>query len=521
MSSRFKIFFDFLMSLYRKYRPQSFGNLVGQEHIRTTLTNALKNQKVAHAYLFTGPRGTGKTSTARLMAKAINCQSLQNSEPCEKCDICRDISEGRLIDLIEIDAASNRGIDEIRDLREKINFAPTRAKNKVYIIDEVHMLTKEAFNALLKTLEEPPSHVYFILATTEVHKIPETILSRCQRFDFKRIDQKTLVDRLGFIAKEEKIEAENDALEAISRYAQGGLRDAIGLLEQLSVNGKLTFTRVNDVLGISKQASLENLFELLKKKDAVNALKELGALYDEGYDLNQFNKDFLEYLRQKMLVNSNLDVRTRTAAMTWILKMLENFQQSYEQMRFSTIPQLPLEVAIVQSCLEGALIQDTPITPSASPIPVERPHQNINSTAKIEVQIEPEEKKKPEFIEPTVSIDLTFDQIKKDWPKILNGLQNVIARRTVSMGFLVSLDGNVLRMTFQTQFHLEKIKETAVRMDIEKTLENHFKVSIKFVPELAQGIIRPVSTDAAAESAPIDETASQLLEMLGAELIQS
>lgn len=252
------------ISLYRKYRPQNFENLVGQNHVRTILINAIKRGEVAHAYLFTGPRGTGKTSTARLIAKALNCTDLRNEyDPCDECEFCKDINDGRLIDLIEIDAASNRGIDEIRDLKEKINYSPTRGNCKVYIIDEVHMLTKEAFNALLKTLEEPPEHSFFVLATTEVHKIPNTIISRCQRFDFRRIGDEDLLGRLKFVVEQEGFEASDEALKMVVDNANGGGRDAIGLLEQLVVDGKLNIGIMKNVLGTAGRKIVGDFKEAL------------------------------------------------------------------------------------------------------------------------------------------------------------------------------------------------------------------------------------------------------------------
>ena len=229
------------MSLYLKYRPQNFSTLVGQEHAKKTIQSALKSQSLSHAYLFCGPRGTGKTSLARILAKGLNCTSpVAEIEPCNQCEICQSINAGKLVDLIEIDAASNRGIDEIRELREKIVFSPSQAKTKVYIIDEVHMLTKEAFNALLKTLEEPPSHAYFVLATTEAHKIPETIVSRCQQFSFSRIDVTDISRRLEEIAQNEGAKFEKNALDLIAKLSSGGLRDAIGLLEQMMTAGEVT-----------------------------------------------------------------------------------------------------------------------------------------------------------------------------------------------------------------------------------------------------------------------------------------
>ncbi|OGJ54496.1 DNA polymerase III, subunit gamma and tau, partial [Candidatus Peregrinibacteria bacterium RIFOXYC2_FULL_33_13] len=253
------------ISLYRKYRPQRFFDLVGQEHIVKVLTNGVKTNNVSHAYLFCGPRGTGKTSCARIVAKVLNCTDVKEGEPCLECNFCLDTQEGKLIDLLEIDAASNRGIDEIREIREKIKFLPTHGGKKIYIIDEVHMLTKEAFNALLKTLEEPPTHAHFILATTESHKVPETIISRCQRFDFRRINDTDIIKRLQFIAHEENIEAEEDALKLIAKNAQGGLRDAISFLEQMVDGGKITLDGVKDSLGYIGFKTVELFCEYLFK----------------------------------------------------------------------------------------------------------------------------------------------------------------------------------------------------------------------------------------------------------------
>ena len=240
-------------ALYRKWRSRTFEDIVAQDHVTHTLANALHSGRIAHAYLFTGPRGTGKTSTARLLAKAANCLGPEDGpRPCNQCPICQAVDEGRLIDLIEIDAASNRGIDEIRDLREKVNFRPNEARYKVYVIDEVHMLTNEAFNALLKTLEEPPGHVIFVLATTEPHKIPATVLSRCQRFDFRRIPAADIVGRLRYIAEQEGILVKDDALAFIARQATGSLRDAISLLDQLVAYGEETVSveQVQQILGL-------------------------------------------------------------------------------------------------------------------------------------------------------------------------------------------------------------------------------------------------------------------------------
>lgn len=335
------------MSLYLKYRPQDFANVVSQSHVVKTLENTLKQNQLAHAYLFCGPRGTGKTSMARIVAKSLNCTNRQpdSAEPCHNCQICSDINQGRLVDLIEIDAASNRGIDEIRELREKIVFTPTQAKAKVYIIDEVHMLTKEAFNALLKTLEEPPEHAYFILATTEAHKIPETIVSRCQQFTFKRIENTDIVGRLSYISKQEGIEADENALFLIAKAAHGGMRDAIGLLEQMAASGPVTYEATSVQLGVSGHVVMEKIEDALMNQDPAKAIQLLGQIHAQGKSLNAFLEEWVNHLREQML--SNLDDQV---GVNQYIQWIELFTTARQQLSQAIIPQLPIEIAIVRAC---------------------------------------------------------------------------------------------------------------------------------------------------------------------------
>ena len=298
------------VALYRKWRPQGFDALVGQEAVRTALTNALETGRIAHAYLFAGPRGTGKTSTAKILAKAVNCEQGPTPNPCNKCQNCVRINEGTSMDVFEIDAASNRGIDEIRDLREKVAFAPVSGRYKVYIIDEVHMLTTEAFNALLKTLEEPPPHVIFILATTEPHKIPATIHSRCQRFDFRRVTDADIVKRLREVADGSGIAADDDALQLIAVQADGGMRDALSLLDQCGVMAeRVTAETVRSVLGIVGREALRELVKAIGKGQVPKALELLETLLAGGKDVKQIITELAEYLRAVLLYKASPDYR--------------------------------------------------------------------------------------------------------------------------------------------------------------------------------------------------------------------
>ena len=293
-------------ALYRRYRPQTFAQVVGQEPVTRTLRNAIANGQVAHAYLLSGTRGTGKTSIARLIAKAVNCRKAKDAEPCDACASCVAIREGRFLDLIEIDAASNRGIDEMRDLREKVRFAPSDGQYKVYVIDEAHQLTPEAFNALLKTLEEPPPHVIFVLATTEPQRIPATIVSRTQRFDLRRIPHRGTVQQLAEIAKAEGWTVDAAALETISRHAQGSLRDAEGILDQVAsfTGGKVTAAEVGELLGLSDWEETSRLFEALAANDGAAGVRLVGELVDNGLDLRSFVRRAMEHTRALVLVRA-------------------------------------------------------------------------------------------------------------------------------------------------------------------------------------------------------------------------
>ena len=294
-------------ALYRKYRSQTFSQLVGQEIVAKTLKQAVEQEKISHAYLFSGPRGTGKTSVAKIFAKAMNCPNQEGGEPCNNCYICQAVTDGSLEDVIEMDAASNNGVDEIRDIRDKSTYAPSIAQYKVYIIDEVHMLSTGAFNALLKTLEEPTPNVVFILATTELHKIPATILSRVQRFEFKSIRTQDIRDHIFHILEKEGIAYETEAVEIIARRAEGGMRDALSILDQalsLTQDAKLTTAVSEEITGTISLSALDNYVAALAQKDVTRALENLNLIFDNGKSMTRFVTDLLQYLRDILIVQT-------------------------------------------------------------------------------------------------------------------------------------------------------------------------------------------------------------------------
>lgn len=356
-------------ALYRKFRPDSFTDVKGQDAIVQTLKNQIKADRIGHAYLFCGTRGTGKTTIAKILAKTVNCEHPVDGNPCNECASCRAIADGSSMNVIEIDAASNNGVDNIREIREEVAYSPTEGRYKVYIIDEVHMLSIGAFNALLKTLEEPPSYVIFILATTEAHKIPITILSRCQRYDFKRISIQTIADRLTELMQEEKVEVEERAIRYIAKKADGSMRDALSLLDQciaFYLGQKLTYDHVLDVLGAVDTEVFSRMLRLILKKDVTSLMQCLEELVMQGRELGQFVTDFTWYLRNLLLLKTSDDIEDVLDVSTENMKLLQEeagmvredalmryiriFSELSNQMKYESSKRLALEIALIKQC---------------------------------------------------------------------------------------------------------------------------------------------------------------------------
>ncbi len=500
---------------YRKWRPQTLSEVVGQEPVTQTLRHAVESGKIAHAYLFCGPRGTGKTSMARILAKAVNCPSKSGGEPCNACDMCRSIAEGRALDVIEIDAASNRGIDEIRSLREKANYAPSLARYKVYIIDEVHMLTEAACNALLKTLEEPPPHVIFVLATTEAHKVITTIISRCQRFNFHRLRQTEIVDKLRLICKKEGIHIEPGSLELIARAATGSLRDAENILQQMIAyyGNRIKLDQIQAELGITRDSRIRELARCVATRDVAGGLKTVNSLNRDGVDLRQFNLGLVEYLRGLLLAKSRceeaLDVTSEDLAemrslitsvpMYYLVKAVKSFSSiDFHSDNYSA---LSLEMALLDCAL-------------APPTEQEQLSMAGSSTAHVgETACSPEEPQVPVTQESSESIDeapaaldtdIVGTELRDETPAAIGGSQTPAEEAPQDIDYLrsrwrefikslrgegssgnldaflrsacdpIGLENDTVVLGFYYSFHKEKIEDAKYRHLVEKKLKEVF-----------------------------------------------
>lgn len=402
-------------ALYRKYRPRSFCDVYGQEHVVSTLKNEIRENRISHAYLFTGSRGTGKTSCAKILAKAVNCENCVDGEPCNSCEVCRGLDAGTIYDVIEIDAASNRGVDNIRELREDVNYSPSRGRYRVYIIDEVHMLTIEAFNALLKTLEEPPEHVIFILATTEVHKIPVTILSRCQRFDFKRIKPETMAKRLNQVADKEGLTLSADAGLLIARIADGALRDGLSLLDQCAARSSDIDERlVSEVAGIAGRDSIHNLCDCISNKDSADAVNIISDLYQNSYDMERLCVEMINQFRNYMVVKTVKNSReliictdeeyNRTVdgakgfTIETVIYSLDLFQQTLAKIKSGVNARIETEMAFIKLCEPSLERSDNALNDrisrlesAVSGFSTSKPHETLSEPPK---QNEPPTEKK-------------------------------------------------------------------------------------------------------------------------------
>jgi len=500
-------------ALYRKWRPQTWEAVIGQEHIISTLRNAIVADRVAHAYLFAGPRGTGKTTSARLLAKAVNCLAEDRADrPCNQCEHCKAVNEGRFLDLIEIDAASNTSVDDVRDLRDKINFSPNLGRYKIYIIDEVHMLSNAAFNALLKTLEEPPPHAIFVLATTEVHKIPATVLSRCQRHEFRRIPVPDIVALLEQLAQDENLQVDPEALTLIARQATGAMRDAISLLDQLaSTSQKIDLELAQTVLGTATSQAVIEIVDAMLELDASKGLDEIHQTLDAGSDPRQFARQIVDYLRNLLMVrmgnaqqiDTSQDVRQRMAQQAQcfespheLLRVIRAFNHAASEARLSWQPALPLELAIIEA-VEALPVETVPQKGSASSQKVSTPQKATQkksqvsaSTKGIAAPTEGTAKSEPEADPIPSNIAQNWDQIRG-----IVRQKNPQTQALLNSCKLMGTKGGALILGFNGEFAKSKMEQGENLEILQQAMEQVMGESMPVRCVLSAGKSIPADVD--------------------------
>jgi DNA polymerase-3 subunit gamma/tau len=534
--------------LARKWRPQSFDEIIGQEHVSRTLKNAILNDRVAHAYTFAGPRGVGKTTTARLLSKSLNCEKGITIKPCNECSSCLEIANGTSLDVLEIDGASNRGIDDIRSLRDNVRLTPNRNRFKIYIIDEVHMLTTEAFNALLKTLEEPPAHVKFMLATTMAHKVPLTILSRCQKFDFKRISAPELVKRLQFIAREEKLDVEESAFFAIANGAEGSMRDALSILDQLASfsEGRIKEDGVNTVLGVITTESLFSITDAIISGDRLKGIEIVGAVIDYGKDFHLFFKSLIQHFRNIIVANLGLDEAGLIDLPPESLKALKNQAAQFtmkeaeeainiladaeEKLRKVGGGRIPLELAILK--LIG--IKNTPFSQEYK-LPVKdfrpAPLPKLVETKKAPSPEKPEllPKSSPPIAESAdhnEKTTLSLENVLRDWQLVLEKIkkEKISVWAFLKEGKLTKLNDGVITIAFSENFSFYKqsLERQETRQFVEKALMNVFahRLGIKCIISEESSIVEESNTVEKSVSDAPEGQIEDILDMFGGRVVE-
>lgn len=534
-------------ALYRTWRPALWEEVVGQDHIVRTLQNAICNGRVGHAYLFAGPKGTGKTSCARLLSKAVNCLDPDPAmRPCNHCANCVAVNEGRMLDLIEIDAASNTGVDDIRDLRDKINFAPSQGRYKVYLIDEVHMLSSSAFNALLKTLEEPPAHVIFILATTEIHKIPATVLSRCQRHEFRRIPIVAILEKLIVLCENEKIQIQPEALNLVARHAGGSLRDAISLLDQLSsMGGEVTLELVQEVLGVATNMAVLGLVDAILALDHAKGLEMMHQALDGGADVRQFARQTVDYLRELLIIKMRVDyvpdvssdIRDRMQEQagkfetSQIIHCVNCFSDAASGVKTNWNPSLGLEMAYAQALLwkpalavssapaikaeeKGRSVLSSVVNRTAEPAPANKATANrkapSNEPAKPAQKPASSTPLAPAPSEKTVEpVEINLEVLMARWDDIKNvtGNKNRVTKAILNYGRLLSYRDGVITLAFSAELFVNRLAEE----DHQKTLRAVFL-------QLFHKDLRMVGVFLSKDEMPSEDEAGNLVDRVVNEL---
>jgi len=504
--------------LYRKYRPQDFSEVIGQDHIKTILKNALKTERTSHAYLFTGPRGTGKTSVARILAKAVNCEKLSEGEPCDTCENCQRIAQNHFLDLVEIDAASYTGVDNIREIIEHVKFTPTSGKFKVFIIDEVHMLSRAAFNALLKTLEEPPEHAMFILATTEIHKVPATIISRTQRFDFRAASEADIIELFERVIPDLKVEVSKDARTLIARAAHGSLRDALSILDQVIAfsDKEVSLDVVEGILGVSRVEIHQKLLGSLLARDQSVAGKLVRDLSFEGKDLVEFSRGFLEYLRLVLLLKmgvekiedlglareegGELQKQSEEVSAARLLQIVRSVMQVYRESKLAPVSEVPLLAAVLELTQEEEPEEKKPLPSTQQKVSVDAP--------RIEPKVEHEAAPVATTANPSsISLSYVVDQ----WSEVLSKVKeyNHSLISSLRLGRLVKVEGDELVIAFPYNFHKETIDARKNKIVIEQVLEDVFRKKLKMTTALERDMKEePAST---GQGGPKEEKEGDLL----------